>query len=435
MIIKPAGLLTTLLVAMLTAAGAAAQEPEEDDITRTGTIADDVFLYGDSIDVRAEVAGEAILMGSEVDLRATVADDVVVMGGDISVGDTITGDVIAAGWSVAAEGSIGGGVIAMGGEVTLDASVSGDALVAGGNVVADGAIAGKLRMMGGEVLSRAEVADSLLAAGGKLVLHALSQVGGTARLAGGSIEIDGSIGRDLEAWGRDIKIGGEIAGDVTLRGVDIVVRSSTRIGGDLTYRSAEEADIHPDAQIAGDVTFIYSESPERMTGGAMLAFGISWLVFVASLMLLGTVLVLLFPQITITAARTIGGAPWKALGLGFALVVAGPIAMIIIAVTVIGVSVSMVSSAVYFAAMAFGFFVSAIALGRFGARLLRWSGDQTTWGRIAVLAVGLVVLCISALVPVLGVLTTLAAFVFGVGALALMFYRARAASSSAPASA
>ena len=55
--------------------------------------------------------------------------------------------------------------------------------------------------------------------------------------------------------------------------------------GDLTYRSAKEADIHPDAEIAGDVTFIYSDAPGRNPGGAMLGIGVSWLVFVASLML------------------------------------------------------------------------------------------------------------------------------------------------------
>ena len=120
MSIKHAGILTAALVAAIAVTGgAAAQEPHEEDITRTGTIAEDLFLYGGSITVRAEVAGEVILMGGEVNLRARVEDDVVVMGGEISVGDVIAGDVLAAGGSVLTEGSIGGGVTAMGGEVTL----------------------------------------------------------------------------------------------------------------------------------------------------------------------------------------------------------------------------------------------------------------------------------------------------------------------------
>ncbi len=341
----------------MAATGAVAQESDEDEVTRTGTIAEDLFLYGNSIDVRAEVGGEVILIGGEVNLRAAVDDDVVVIGGEISVGETVTGDVLATGGEVVTEGTVGGGVTAMGGEVTLDAAIAGDALVAGGEIIADGTIAGKLRMMGGDVLSRAEVADNLLAAGGNVTLHELATVGGNARLAGGTIVVDGTVDRDLEAWGRNIEIAGDIAGDVTLRGVDIAIGPSARIGGDLTYRSAKEADIHPDAQIIGDVTFIYSEAPERMTGGAMLAFGVSWLVVIASLILLGTVLVLLFPQLAVTTARTIGGVPWKSLGLGFAIGVGGPIAMVILALTVVGASLSVVGGAVFFALPACGYFV------------------------------------------------------------------------------
>ena len=435
--LKPARYLVALVAAAMASTIAAAHEHDERErdehvITRIGTIDEDLFLYGDSIDIGAEVAGEIIVIGSEVNLSALAKDDVVVIGGEVSVGDEVAGDVIATGGEVTTAGKIGGGVTAMGGEVRLDSTVAGDALVAGGSIVADGVIAGKLRMVGGEVLNRAEVGGSMLAAGGEVTLHRRSRVAGSARLAGGGIAIDGIIGRDLEVWGRNIVLGGDVTGDVTLRGVDILVLSSARIGGDLTYRSAKEAIIHPDAEIAGDVTFIYSEAPERMAGGAMQAFGATWLVFLVSLILLGAVLVLLFPQFAITAARTIGGTPWRSLGLGFALVVAGPFAIVILALTVVGFSLSVISGAVYLAATAFGYLVAAIALGRFGARLIRWNADRTTWGRIAALAAGLVVLSIAALIPVVGVLTTFAAFVFGVGALVLAVYRARAASSLAP---
>jgi hypothetical protein len=169
-----------------------------------------------------------------------------------------------------------------------------------------------------------------------------------------------------------------------------------------------------------------------MAGGAMLVFGISWLVFVASLMILSNVLILVLPRSSFTAARTIGGAPWKSLGLGFALLIGAPVTMAILAATVIGISLSVVAGAVYLSLVAFGFFVSAIALGRFGAQLIRWNGEGSTGGRIAVLGAGLLVLSVTALVPVLGFLSTLAALVFGIGALTLVFYRARTAPSTAP---
>ena len=379
-------------VAAMAATGASAQEPGEDETTRTGTIAEDLFLFGETIAVRAEVTGEVILMGGEVDLRSTIEGDVVAMGGDVIV----------------------------------DSAVSGDVLVMGGSVVSDGEIRGKLRMMGGEVINRAAVLGSLLAVGGDVELDAVSRIAGGARLAGARLMVDGIIGDDLEALGRRITVAGEIAGDTTLRGVKITILESAKIGGNLTYESGQEADIHPDAEIAGDVIFIRSEMPARAAGRAMFAFGAAWLVFVASLMLLGTVQVLLLPNFTTDTAKTIAGAPWKSLGVGLVVFIGVPVVMVILAVTVIGLSLTIVLGALYLVAAAFGYFVSAVAVGRLGARLIRKQAGATVAGRIAVLAVGLLALSIVALVPGLGPLASLAAFIIGLGALTLRLYGLRA---------
>ena len=138
-------------------------------------------------------------------------------------------------------------MVAMGGDVIVDSAVSGDVLVMGGSVVSDGEIRGKLRMMGGEVINRAAVLGSLLAVGGDVELDAVSRIAGGARLAGARLMVDGIIGDDLEALGRRITVAGEIAGDTTLRGVKITILESAKIGGNLTYESGQEADIHPDA--------------------------------------------------------------------------------------------------------------------------------------------------------------------------------------------
>ncbi len=72
------------------------------------------------------------------------------------------------------------------------------------------------------------------------------------------MRIGGKIGGKLRAAGGTITIGGEIGDDVILHAHTISILASAKIDGDLTYRSEQEAEIHPDAQIAGDVTFIRS---------------------------------------------------------------------------------------------------------------------------------------------------------------------------------
>ena len=207
----------------------------------------------------------------------------------------------------------------------------------------------------------------------------------------------------------------------------ITILPSAKIGGNLTYESGQEATVHPDAEIAGDVVFIRSDMPVRTAGRAMFAFGATWLLFVASLMLLGTVQVLLLPEFSLGVANTIGRAPWKSLGLGLVMLISVPVVMLVLAITVIGLSLTVVLGALYLVAAAFGYLVSAIALGRLGARLIRKQADGTVARRLAVLAAGLIILSICILIPGLGMVTTLAAFIFDLGALTLRLYGLRGA--------
>ena len=193
-----------------------------------------------------------------------------------------------------------------------------------------------------------------MAAGRLVQVAPLAQIAGQAWLAGEEVRISGKVGGKLRAAGREITIGGAIG-----------------------------------------------------------------LALIAGAILVGVIVVLLFPTLTLAAARATVASPWKSLGLGFALLVSTPIAMGIIASTLVGVPLTFVLLDVYLMAVVFAFFVAALAVGRAAARLARKSGDATTrWGRIAVLAVGVV-----AFVPVLGALALAAALSLGLGALTLELWR------------
>ena len=66
------------------------------------------------------------------------------------------------------------------------------------------------------------------------------------------------------------------------------------IAGDLTYRSLGEAEIHADARIDGDVTYIRSEEARDMMGGTFAGFGAAGLIFWLGLIGLGAIVIALF---------------------------------------------------------------------------------------------------------------------------------------------
>ena len=415
-------------VGLIGAAGAMGDE-DGSIVTKTGTFNEDVFASGREVTVRAQVDADVIVMGGHVDVRSQVSGDVVAMAGELSVGGTVSGDVLATGGHVEAGGRVGGNVSALGGKVTLDAAVVGEVLTMGGRVRVDNRIEGDLKLAGGWVENAAQVGGNVMIAGGKVVLAGNSDIKGNAWAVGGRVEIDGAIGGDLRAAGRHVLIAGEVLGNVHVDGLRVRVLPSARIHGNLTYRSPRQADIHADAAIQGDVTFIQSEGPTHMVGFAFAAVGGAVILVLVALVALGAVQVLVIPGLSFAAARLGTAEPWKALGLGFAILVAAPVAAVILMWTVVGIPLGLVLGAVYLVTMALGFTVSAIAVGRKGLTLLGRDWDGPTWGRIGVVASGLLVIAVVALIPFLGLLVVFLALVLGIGALAVQVFRQRAAST------
>ncbi len=429
----PASLLATAAVftLLLVTADLQAQDFQR-EVIRTGTINEDLFEGARRITIRAAVNGDIMAMGGEVIIDATVDGDVLVMGGDLRVGNNIKGDVLAAGGQVRAEGVIDGDVTVLGGDVAIDYDSAGDVLVVGAQVRTRGKIGGNLKMLGGELVTRASVAGNLQAGGGSILLRSGALVDGNASLGGHHVTVNGRVGGALNAVGRRIAISGQVDGDVDLQGMEIKILPLARINGNLTYRSPKQAEISESAQILGDVTFIQSERPENMMGMAFAAAGTIWLSIVGSLVLLGVVLLLISPNLPFEAASQIRKRPWLSFGLGLAVLVGGPIVMVILAATGIGAPLAVVLAGLYVVILALGFLDFAILVGWWCARLFR-SGERSTrrW-RIAVLAAGLIVMSVVALIPGLGVLTLLAAFVLGTGAVVVQAMSMRDAFGSTP---
>lgn len=391
----------------------------EQDVTKTGTFSEDLFEGARTVTIRADVIGDIMAMGREVTVDASVAGDVLIIGGELLVGKDIEGDVLAAGGQVIAEGAIDGDLTALGGSVTIDYESTGNVLVVGGQTTVRGEIDGNLRVVGAQVASHASVTGNMHAAGGRVILRNGARVEGNASLGGNHIRVDGLVGGDVRAVGRRLTISGEVDGNVDLQGLEIRILPSARIKGNLIYRSPLQAEISSEAQISGDVTFIQSERPEAMMGQAFAVAGTIWLSVVAGLILLGIVLLMVSPTLPFAAAAQIRARPWVSFGLGSAVLFGGPITMTILIITGIGLPLAVVMAGLYVVVLALGLLDFAILVGWTCARRIGRGESTSLLWRIVVLAVGLVILSVIALVPGVGALMLIVAFVMGTGAVLL----------------
>ncbi len=339
--------------------------------------------------------------GETVSIRGPVKEDLYLAGGQVEVSGRVDGDVGAAGGRITIDDRVSGDVAAFGGTIHLRASVQDDA-----------------RLTAGEVMVSGRIGDDLLAAGGDVTLAPESRIGGRAWLAGGRVEVGGRIGRGLKAAGGEIVIAGEILGDAELLGETIVIHPGAVIHGQLRYRSPNPAKIDPGARILGAVVAapVDAQPPRAAhTGGRVF--------MVSSLLACAALLYLMFPGFSLATARAVRASPWANLGFGFAVLAGGPLVVLLLLVSLVGLWLGLIVLALYLTLLLLGYLTGALFIADRGLRFARGSDDHGRWLMIGALAVALIVLTLVRLVPVLGALVSFALMLLGLGALTRALWR------------
>lgn len=366
------------------------------------------------------LAVPAAAQGPEVASRTLPGGDLYTAGGAVRVGDSVAGDVVAAGGSVEVDADVGDNAIAAGGSVRIGRLVAGDVLAAGGSVDVAGPVGDDVRAAGGEVRVSGPVGGNALLAGGWVELN--GDVTGSALLGGGGLRVAGTVGGDLEAQGNDVTLDGTVRGNANLAGETIVLGPGARVMGDLTYRSPRPATIHPDARVTGRIEHVPAEYGGPTPGGVAAAI-VSLVALMLGLGLAAALYRFGFPRFVPAAVAQFRGAPWAALGLGFALLLAVPVAGTLLSATVVGLPVG-VAVLVAYPLLLLGGLLTLIAWLADAAAGLFGLGRRPPPGwHVVLLLLAAVVVAVVNAIPVLGSLVVLFGLLMGMGALTLQAVR------------
>lgn len=330
----------------------------------------------------------------------------------IEEGETINDDLYVAGSTIQINGTVNGDLIAAGNSITVDGNVTGSTFLAGSDVGISGRIGNSARVASGNLSVHGDIGRDLIAGAGTVDVQRNSNI--RRDFVGGSSDarMDGQIGRNVIGSMEKLQINGTVNGTVKVDVSNLTVGSGARIGGDLRYKSANEAQIANGADIEGDVDMTRVEKrrgrrPAVLYIGAAL-FSLLWL------LALGVALFLLFPRFGNDFNRTLESKPWVSLGWGFLILILTPFAFLILLITVIGVPIAFVLLFLYIVAI----YVTKIYVGYFvGSRIFAALGKVTHW--FWPLFVGLLVVVILSAIPFIGWLSRLAIVLFGLGALIL----------------
>jgi cytoskeletal protein CcmA (bactofilin family) len=341
-------------------------------------------------------------------------------------------DVIAADEQVDLREAAQGAAILAGSRVRLAGPVTEDALLAGGEVSVEDRVGGDLYAVGGAVRVSSAVDGSARLAGGKVSLGRTGSIAGRVTIAAGEVDLSGRLAQSARIVADTVRVDGEIGGNLRVAARKLIVGPAAQIGGRLVYTSPEPGEISPSAVIGGGIEFRHGEEPRSRVGPALRV--LSWVAAVVALLgllLLGVMLILLFPGFSAQTARVIATEPGKSLALGFALLASLPMAGVVLLITVIGIPLGLAVLLAYPVLLLVGYLTAGLCLGdALAAALTR--GSATPPGaatRIGGLTVALIGLTLAASLPYLGWVLLLAAIVAGAGALSLRLYRAYAAPS------
>ena len=355
-----------------------------------------LFLFPKNAEAARFQSGNSVKIDNDKPLK----DDLYISGGSIEVNDTIDGDLVV-----------------FGGSIIVNGDVLGDLIVVGGQIDINGLVTGNARVAGGDILIKGDIRKDVMIVSGNLTLTEKSKIGRDLVLGSARSVISSTVGRRIIGGASDMSIDGKVDGDVVVTANELTIGENAIVTGDVWYTSENKADISSSADIKGSV---HSRRPPvgRGTISRQIASALNFAVSIIWLMVLGTVLLALFPGYAYRVNENLEDSPWKTLVWGILALILTPIIAGLLIVTIIGFPLALIIFFIYL----FGIYVTKIYFGHYlGKRILgrlRGTGAHWFWS----LLLGIMIILVLAKIPILGTVVRVVVVLFGLGAIVLSLY-------------
>lgn len=245
--------------------------------------------------------------------------------------------------------------------------------------------------------------DHVVLTGGLVVPE--GETAKTVVVFNGGVRIDGTVTQTLVVFNGRTEITGTVGEDVIVFNGSVVLRSGSRVGGDVVSRQAPR--IEEGATVEGSV----DDLPTRwdywdITFVGRLAW---WIAYTVSTLVLGLVLLMLARGLDPASVRALRERLGGTIGFGLLWFVVLPIVAVLLSITVVGAPLGLFLLLALGLVYSIGYVVGALALGRLVVKepRSRYMAFLAGWGAFRLIA----------LVPFLGGIAWFVATVLGLGTL------------------
>lgn len=339
--------------------------------------------------------------------------------------DVINHNYYAAGNFVEIKGTINGDVFVAGDTVVINSeNINGDIFAAASNVDVIGKVSGSLRLVGEKINVDAQVDGNAMVAGQNFRISEGSVVAGNVTFFGQMLNVSGQVGR-LEGAFASLLLSGTVDNDVDVylgesNTNSLNISDEAVVGGTFYYQALNQLEVNSQASI-GEVA--YNKIIKKDHSSDLQKFNfVAWLWKFFGMLIVGMILLYMWPSIFEKSYSTVYKKPLARFFQGFALLVLTPIFCILLAITIIGVPVSIITMILWGLSLYLAGILAAWILGKFVKE--KWLAKYK-WSNLLVFAFGLFVYLLITKLPYLGPIFTGIIYLMAWGAIYRLFKKSK----------
>lgn len=244
------------------------------------------------------------------------------------------------------------------------ARIEGNLNVAAQDVRLNGTVDRSVRVAAREIIVSGTILGDLVVAAQTVTIQADARIGGDVILAAADATVQGQVGGEIRGNVGDLTLNNVQVGQGVAVGVEqLDLRGTTTINGPVRYASDSDLTRSGQVTIAGEV--VRDAGSGVSAGDYSIGGGIAWsLIKLVTILVTGLVVVLVAPSAAASLAEGVRRRFPTTLVAGIAGIILVPIVAVILAVTVIGIPVSLVSLILFGVALYLSQVFVGLALGR-----------------------------------------------------------------------
>jgi len=302
-------------------------------------------------------------------------------------------------------------------QITLGGTFDANVWSSAANIQLTGKFQKNVRLAAQTVQISGHIGGNLIAGGNTLKIAPTATLGGNLKLWGNSIILEGTTQGDVSITAsRVVTLSGTINGNVTIVAPEIIVQRNTRIDGNLTYTANKEL-VPAEGIVAGKFT---RALPPVTPTFSLTRLGHHFVGLFAAL-LVGMLLLTLFPMTMVMSTQTVRAVPWRCLWVGALCLIILPVFILTCLSSRVGIPLGLLTLGIWL----FMIYSSQVIMGLVIGSLILKRPSTAIRHIVLSLFTGLAIIYLLTAIPQIAVSIFIAIICMGSGAIFLSLIQRR----------